>query len=435
MAARAACRDKLRCVDCINPAFINDHIISGYRVDLSWWEATKSLFSLHNETLNVWTHLIGFCIFLYLTYWTAYVNPTIHEKMAEFRQSLPQLDQLFKIHHEESEDAAARGGAAVLLIAQFSTVKARWQELTSQYLADAHQTMQVYISELEDAAHEFGHSIKEKQQLLSREVGHVAHELAEGFSHSITDQQARISQQSAQRWVHLKQKLVDAYDRLHRQIDLLSSETKAAVGDGGPPTWPLIVYLLACKICLGCSTVFHLYCAVKGDHILSMTCKLDYAGISVLIAGSYVPVIWYITHLGNYRFLYMALALLLGSCCITFTLLDATSAPKWRTFRTLMYIGFGAFGLVPTAHTVSIFGFDHPFIAPIFNRIAIMCGLYVCGAVMYLLRVPERFSPGKFDVWFHSHQFWHLFVIIAALTHYTAAQDLWQLSHFFFPLQ
>lgn len=37
----------------------NEYIITGYRVELDFWESVKSLFGLHNETGNIWTHLIG----------------------------------------------------------------------------------------------------------------------------------------------------------------------------------------------------------------------------------------------------------------------------------------------------------------------------------------------------------------------------------------
>ena len=39
----------------------NDYIMNGYRINYSTWTLTlKSLFQLHNESVNVWTHLFGF---------------------------------------------------------------------------------------------------------------------------------------------------------------------------------------------------------------------------------------------------------------------------------------------------------------------------------------------------------------------------------------
>ncbi|KAH7289700.1 hypothetical protein KP509_30G015100 [Ceratopteris richardii] len=50
----------------------NEFILSYYRVEFSVQQALSSLFKLHNETLNVWTHLLGFLLFLVLTVFTAY---------------------------------------------------------------------------------------------------------------------------------------------------------------------------------------------------------------------------------------------------------------------------------------------------------------------------------------------------------------------------
>lgn len=43
------------------PEFLRDNefIRGGYRTNYSFLDILKSLFFLHNETLNVWTHLLG----------------------------------------------------------------------------------------------------------------------------------------------------------------------------------------------------------------------------------------------------------------------------------------------------------------------------------------------------------------------------------------
>src|SRR5271163_626288 len=44
--------------------------------------------------------------------------------------------------------------------------------------------------------------------------------------------------------------------------------------------------------------------------------------------------------------------------------------------------------------------------------------LYIVGACIYALRVPERWVPGKFDIFGASHQIFHGFVLAAAVTHF-----------------
>ena len=56
--------------------------------------------------------------------------------------------------------------------------------------------------------------------------------------------------------------------------------------------WPMFVMLVSAIICLGCSTCFHLLSAhsKKWHDLLN---RLDYAGISILIAGSCYPPYYY----------------------------------------------------------------------------------------------------------------------------------------------
>ncbi len=48
------------------------------------------------------------------------------------------------------------------------------------------------------------------------------------------------------------------------------------------------------------------------------------------------------------------------------------------------------------------------------------------GAAIYASRIPERWMPGKLDLIGHSHQLWHVAVVLAALVHYKAIMVLLQ---------
>lgn len=42
----------------------NRYILTGYRINYTSWPLIiKSLFEWHNETMNIWTHLLGFCAY------------------------------------------------------------------------------------------------------------------------------------------------------------------------------------------------------------------------------------------------------------------------------------------------------------------------------------------------------------------------------------
>lgn len=49
----------------------NEYIQHGYRINFnSFGKICRSLFMLHNETINVWSHLIGVMLFIGLLVWT-----------------------------------------------------------------------------------------------------------------------------------------------------------------------------------------------------------------------------------------------------------------------------------------------------------------------------------------------------------------------------
>ncbi|XP_019423825.1 PREDICTED: heptahelical transmembrane protein 4-like isoform X2 [Lupinus angustifolius] len=59
------------------PAYLrdNEYILGHYRSEWPMKQVLLSIFTIHNETLNVWTHLIGFFLFLALTIYTAMQIP------------------------------------------------------------------------------------------------------------------------------------------------------------------------------------------------------------------------------------------------------------------------------------------------------------------------------------------------------------------------
>jgi len=59
------------------PAYLqqNQYIHTGYRSPQSYIECMRSVFLFHNETLNIWTHLLGFLVFSSLLLWDSLSLP------------------------------------------------------------------------------------------------------------------------------------------------------------------------------------------------------------------------------------------------------------------------------------------------------------------------------------------------------------------------
>jgi adiponectin receptor len=153
--------------------------------------------------------------------------------------------------------------------------------------------------------------------------------------------------------------------------------------------------------------------------------KLDYCGIAFLIMGSFVPWLYY----GFYcaflpKVIYLSVTTVLGLCAIVVSLWDKFGEPEYRALRAGMFIAFGLSGVVPACHYLCKEGIFSSAPAAAIGSLVLMAVLYISGALLYAWRVPERFYPGKFDLWGHSHQIFHVLVIAAAFVHYRGISEM-----------
>lgn len=77
----------------------NQHITRGYRINYNTWRASfESLFHCHNETVNVWSHLVGF-LFTFgtmLTLWLTDMGEQQVQTLSDFsRQRQAEWDLLY----------------------------------------------------------------------------------------------------------------------------------------------------------------------------------------------------------------------------------------------------------------------------------------------------------------------------------------------------
>jgi adiponectin receptor len=64
-----------------------------------------------------------------------------------------------------------------------------------------------------------------------------------------------------------------------------------------------------------------------------------------------------------------------------------------------MFVAFGLSGLIPAVHYILKDGSDVAFNRGALGWLILMAVLYISGAVLYAVRIPERFFPGKCDIW------------------------------------
>ncbi|KIH64200.1 hypothetical protein ANCDUO_05492, partial [Ancylostoma duodenale] len=100
---------------------------------------------------------------------------------------------------------------------------------------------------------------------------------------------------------------------------------------------------------------------------------------------------------------------------IIVSLWDKFSESRFRPLRA---------GIVPTVHYIITDGVRSLFEDNAFHWLLLMAFLYLLGALLYATRTPERFFPGKCDIWFQSHQIFHTCVVIAAFVHYYGISEM-----------
>ncbi|CAA7048703.1 unnamed protein product [Microthlaspi erraticum] len=186
------------------------------------------------------------------------------------------------------------------------------------------------------------------------------------------------------------------------------------------PKWPWIVFLSGAMICLICSSMSHLFACHSRKFNLFFW-RLDYAGISLMIVCSFFAPIYYAfschTH---WRLFYLSSISILGLLAIFTLLSPALSAPRFRSFRAALFLTMGFSGVIPASHVLYLHK-DHPNVLVALVYELAMAVLYATGAGFYVSRIPERWKPGAFDIAGHSHQIFHVFVVLGALAHSVAS--------------
>lgn len=150
--------------------------------------------------------------------------------------------------------------------------------------------------------------------------------------------------------------------------------------------------------------------------------RLDYLGICLLITLSFLPFLHYGFHQNTfYANTYLIGVLSLGAMSIWFSMDDKFGSAAYRPVRALGFAIFGLSGIFPMLHWITLhydeFWASLDLKTACISLIA-MGVLYIVGASLYACRIPERFFPGKCDLFLHSHQIFHVLVTSAALVHY-----------------
>lgn len=369
----------------------NEYIKKGYLLYCdSIFKAIKSLFCLHNETVNIWSHLLGAVFFIILIGYTAFFITNYKTQFYNVKNDINQLENISnKISY--SPDNLLRS-----FIKYFNSFKFDFNNLNIRnpykgsfpLLNETFEKMSNHIDNLTSSFH--------------------------GFIESLS-----------KRFIELREKLLDLMEL--ENIYFGKNETFDNYHKRYPKKlrrWPLFIFLISAILCLSFSTTFHLIGCISQKYHTILS-RFDYGGISLLVSGSCFPPYYYFFYCETkFRLFYLMFISTFGLITFFLSLTNNFNSPKMREFRGKLFIIFGLCAGIPVIHMKlagnKLKGYN-PDIRFLFWYLGGIT--YIIGGIIYITRFPERKYPGKFDFFGSSHQLFHIFVVLAAYFHYLGSLD------------
>lgn len=189
--------------------------------------------------------------------------------------------------------------------------------------------------------------------------------------------------------------------------------------------WPFFVFLAGSMFCLLSSSICHLFSCHSHDLNLFLL-RIDYVGIAVMIITSFFPQVYYVFLCQpHWQLVYLAGITAMGLFTIGTLLSPSLSTGKYRAFRAMLFCSMGLFGIVPAIHACFV-NWGNPRRNVTLAYECAMALSYLTGTLFYVTRIPERWKPGWFDLAGHSHQIFHVLVVVGALSHYAATLKMLQ---------
>ena len=134
--------------------------------------------------------------------------------------------------------------------------------------------------------------------------------------------------------------------------------------------------------------------------------KFDYLAIVIAFCCS-TSAFCILYFCGNVRIIYLCVVVLLTLISGVFVTLDYFQHTKFRMWRAITFIILGTFNIIPFIHYST-----YKYYSLVMQQLTAWALSFTLGAIIYACRIPERWSPSTFDIFLHSHQLFHIFVVI-----------------------
>ncbi len=282
------------------PLWLKDNrfIKGSYRVHFSWKLCLKSIFKIHNETMNIWTHILGALIFIVLLrllfslspYGIDRIIPDVHKEtgiLKEYQENLKnlmystkdnmpsihQVSELLKRQAVHIQHLVEKGEDAI------NGVQAKFH-LHSHRIADlAHHIKESITNSCPSCTIK---NFQEKFKFLTLNVKHVSELMettTEDFVDRAKDYVVEISNVLSKVDSKVLEFILPDHVFVHDPLTFLS-------------LIPIAIFIVSAICCLFFSSIFHLfYCHSPQMSVIFQ--RLDYSGICFLISGTASAAIYY----------------------------------------------------------------------------------------------------------------------------------------------
>ncbi|KAK2480422.1 hypothetical protein H9L39_07990, partial [Fusarium oxysporum f. sp. albedinis] len=202
-------------------------------------------------------------------------------------------------------------------------------------------------------------------------------------------------------------------------------------GVAGADFIPFSIFMLTAVTCLSLSATYHTLMN-HSKRVEYLCLRLDMLGVVIFILGDLMLGIymafWCEPLLRN---IYWSMIGAFGTLAIFVVMHPKFQGPKYRLFRTLMFVATGLSGVAPLIHGINLFGMSQ-MMRKAFPYTLAKAGCLLFGTWFYVVclppsqtreksaltelvlktRFPESLYPGKFDLC-GSHSIFHILVVCA----------------------
>ena len=370
----------------------NEYIKEGYLINCNSFDKVfRSILVCSNETINIWSHLIG-CIIsiLLIIFITFFIKAGKIKEISqtEYEDMKLKLNEIINPLINDLNKTGKENNNYINISQVLNKIKTN-----SENLIDNYGSKSKFISNVE-------HFVESNENLMGQ--------ISELSNNS------EILEIIIKKWEICYNKITNYINKY-----IINNIKGEDIG-----RWPLYIMLISAFICFGFSTSFHWF-SIYSKELYSFLCRLDYAGITLLIPGSCYPPYFYFYYCEKViGAIYLTIISTFSFIVFVCTLYPGFHGPNFRRLRGSLFLILGVSTSIPILHLAFfgkyVKGFEEkPYL--IFWYIGGI--VYVLGGLFFVTRIPEKYIPNKFDYCFYSHNNLHICVLLAFIFHFLGAMD------------